>query len=147
MGALVDWHPVDLGAHVSAALVAQVGVDPARLDDVLMGCVSQVGEQAFNLGRNVALAAGLPATVAGTTIDRQCGSSQQAVHFAAQGVIAGAYDVVIASGVESMSTVPIGSSAAGRDAAGPGVAARYPAGLVPQGVCAALIAWRWGVSR
>src|SRR6185369_13305170 len=115
-GQLKDWHPVDLLAHTLEALVARSGIDPALIDDVIAGCVSQVGEQAVNVGRNTALAAGFPESVPGTTIDRQCGSSQQAIHFAAQGVISGAYDAVIACGVEAMSTVPIGSSSAGHDA-------------------------------
>ncbi len=112
-----------------------------------MGCVSQVGDQALNIGRNAALAAGFPDSVPGTSIDRQCGSSQQALHFAAQGVLAGAYDVVIAAGVESMSRVPMGSSLLpGRDPFGPLVHERYP-GLVPQGMSAELIAEKWGLSR
>ncbi len=155
-GALVSWHPVDLIAHVLRALVDRTGVDPALLDDVVAGCVSQVGEQAFNLGRNAALAAGFPDTVAGVTVDRQCGSSQQAVHFAAQGVIAGAYDLVVAAGVEHMSRVPMGESvvAAGSlpfrhgagDPFGTALHARYP-GLVPQGVAAERLAERAGHTR
>ncbi len=135
------------------ALVERVGVDPERIDDVILGCVSQVGEQAFNIGRNAALAAGFPATVPGTTVDRQCGSSQQAVHFAAQGVMAGAYDLVVAGGVEHMSRVPLGESvvAAGSlpfrhgagDPFGAALHARYP-GLVPQGVAADALAVRLG---
>jgi acetyl-CoA acetyltransferase family protein len=155
-GALASWHPVDLTAHVLRAVVDRAAVDPALLDDVVAGCVSQVGEQAFNLGRNAALAAGLPDTVAGVTVDRQCGSSQQAVHFAAQGVIAGAYDLVIAAGVEHMSRVPMGESvvAAGSlpfrhaagDPFGTALHARYP-GLVPQGVAAERLAERAGHTR
>lgn len=155
-GALASWHPVDLTARVVEALVARSGADPALVDDVIVGCVSQVGEQAFNLGRNAALAAGLPVTVAGVTVDRQCGSSQQAVHFAAQGVIAGAYDLVVAAGVEHMSRVPMGESvvAAGSlpfrhgagDPFGTALHARYP-GLVPQGVAAERLAERSGYSR
>jgi len=155
-GALAELHPVDLGAHVVAALVARAGIDPALVDDVIIGCVSQVGEQAFNLGRNVALAAGLPDTVPGTTVDRQCGSSQQAIHFAAQGVMAGAYDLVVAGGVEHMSRVPLGESvvAAGSlpfrhgagDPFGPALHTRYPA-LVPQGIAAEALAQRYGLSR
>ena len=121
-------------------------LDPAVVDDVIMGCVSQVGEQALNIGRNALLAAGFPDTVPGTTVDRQCGSSQQALHFAAQGVIAGAYDVVIAAGVESMSRVPMGSSVLGADPFGPRLVARYP-DLVPQGISAELIAEKWALSR
>ncbi|ADP82542.1 thiolase family protein [Pseudofrankia inefficax] len=146
-GALAGVHPVDLHAHAIRSLVERTGIDPALVDDVIGGTVGQIGEQAGNNARWAALAAGLPESVPGVTVDRQCGSSQQAIHFAAQGVIAGAYDVVIASGVESMSTVPIGSSSAGRDASGPGVAARYPQGLVPQGISAELIARRWDLSR
>ena len=155
-GALLSWHPVDLTAHVLRALVVRSGADPALLDDVIVGCVSQVGEQAFNLGRNAALAAGLPDTVAGVTVDRQCGSSQQAVHFAAQGVIAGAYDLVVAAGVEHMSRVPMGESvvAAGSlpfrhgagDPFGSALHARYP-GLVPQGIAAERLAERHGLTR
>nr|WP_300578495.1 hypothetical protein [Phenylobacterium sp.] len=112
-GKLKDWHPVDLGAVVLNELVDRTGMDPARVEDVIMGCVMQVGEQSINVGRNAALAAGFPESVCGTSVDRQCGSSQQAAHFAAQGVIAGAYDIVIAGGVESMSRVPLGSSRQG----------------------------------
>src|SRR5919201_6110641 len=111
-GALHPVHAVDLATHPLRALVERTGIDPARIEDVIMGCVGQVGEQGINIGRNAALAAGFPETVCGTSVDRQCGSSQQALHFAAQGVIAGAYDVVIAAGVESMSRVPMGTSVA-----------------------------------
>ena len=146
-GKLSGWHPVDLAAHTLAALVARNGLDPGVVDDVIMGCVSQVGEQTMNIGRNALLAAGFPDTVPGTTVDRQCGSSQQAAHFAAQGVIAGAYDVVIAAGVESMSRVPMGSSMlAGSDPFGAKLVERYP-GLVPQGISAELIAEQWGIAR
>src|SRR5215467_9155550 len=125
-GMLAEWHPVDLAAHVLRAIVDRTEVDPALIDDVIMGCVSQVGEQGLNIGRNAALAAGFPETVVGTTVDRQCGSSQQSLHFAAQGVIAGAYDVVIAAGVESMSRVPMGMSAAvGGQPFGPTMVRRY----------------------
>ena len=109
-GALYPVHAVDLAADTLKALVERTGLDPALVEDVIMGCVSQVGEQGLNVGRNAALAAGFPGPVCGTTVDRQCGSSQQSLHFAAQGVIAGAYDVVIAAGVESMSRVPMGTS-------------------------------------
>src|SRR6478672_1684046 len=109
-GSLAATHPVDLAAHSIQALVERTGIDPALVEDVIMGCVMQVGDQAVNVGRNAALAAGFPETVVGTSIDRQCGSSQQAAHFAAQGVIAGAYDVVIAAGVENMTRVPMGAS-------------------------------------
>lgn len=146
-GALSGVHPTMLLAQVLNALVERTGVDPATVDDVIAGCVGQVGEQSFNTGRQAVLAAGWPESVPATTIDRQCGSSQQAMHFAAQGVIAGAYDVVVAGGVESMSRVPMGSSTAGADPYGPGVSQRYPDGLVNQGVSAELIADKWGFSR
>jgi len=109
-GALREWHPVDLAAETLTALVERTGIDPGIVDDVIMGCVMQVGEQAANVARNAVLAAGWPEHVPGTTVDRQCGSSQQAAHFAAQGVIAGAYDVVVAAGVEVMTRVPMGAS-------------------------------------
>jgi len=147
-GALHGTHPVELLAHTLRALVDRTGVDPATIDDVIGGAVDQVGEQAANTTRWAALSAGLPESVPATTVDRQCGSSQQAAHFAAQGVIAGAYDLVIACGVESMSRVPMGSNVLpGADPFGPGVAARYPDGLVPQGISAELIAAKWGISR
>ena len=111
-GKLKDWHPTDLGAHVLKALQERNDLDPSIVDDVVTGCVSQVGEQAFNIGRSAVLAAGWPESVPATTVDRQCGSSQQAIHFAAQGVMAGAYDVVVALGVESMTRTPMGASAA-----------------------------------
>jgi acetyl-CoA acyltransferase len=146
-GALSGVHPVDLLAGVLADLVERNGLDPAVIDDVITGCVGQVGEQAINIGRHAVLAAGFPESVPATTIDRQCGSSQQAAHFGAQGVLAGAYDVVIACGVESMSRVPMGTSVAGMDPYGRRMAARYPAGLVNQGVSAELIAARWKLDR
>lgn len=146
-GGLAGVHPVDLHAHAIRALVERTGIEPALIDDVVSGAVGQIGEQSSNTARWAALAAGLPESVPAVTVDRQCGSSQQAVHFAAQGVLAGAYDLVIASGVESMSHVPIGSQAAGRDFLGAGVAARYPEGLVPQGISAELIADKWKLSR
>ncbi|EWM15748.1 thiolase family protein [Kutzneria sp. 744] len=146
-GALSGIHPVDLHAHAIRSLIERTGIDPALVDDVISGAVGQIGEQSGNTARWAALAAGLPESVPAVTVDRQCGSSQQAIHFAAQGVIAGAYDVVIASGIESMSHIPIGSQAAGQDFLGPGVAARYPEGLVPQGISAELIAKRWDLSR
>jgi acetyl-CoA acyltransferase len=146
-GALATVHPVDLHAHAIRTLVERTGIDPEAVDDVIGGAVGQIGQQSMNTTRWAALAAGLPDSVPAVTVDRQCGSSQQAIHFAAQGVIAGAYDVVIASGIESMSHIPIGSQAAGRDFLGPGVAARYPQGLVPQGISAELIAQRWNLSR
>jgi acetyl-CoA acyltransferase len=147
-GALNPVHPVDLLAHSLRALVERTGIDPTRIDDVIGGCVDQVAEQAMNTTRYAVLAAGLPESVPATTVDRQCGSSQQAVHFAAQGVISGAYDAVIACGVESMSRVPMWSNVPpGADPFGPGVAARYPDGLVPQGVSAELIAAKWELPR
>lgn len=146
-GSLSGVHPVDLHAHAIRALVERTGIDPTLVDDVISGAVGQVGEQSSNTARWAALAAGLPETVPAVTVDRQCGSSQQAIHFAAQGVIAGAYDVVIASGIESMSRVPMGSQSLGKDFFGTEVAARYPDGLVPQGISAELIAAKWGLSR
>ncbi|HEY3725133.1 MAG TPA: thiolase family protein [Acidimicrobiia bacterium] len=146
-GKLKDTHPVDLAAHTVKALVDRTGIDPALVEDVIMGCVMQVGDQAVNVGRNAALAAGFPETVVGTSIDRQCGSSQQAAHFAAQGVIAGAYDIVIAAGVENMTRVPMGASfIAGSQPFGPKMLERYP-NLVPQGISAELIAEKWNISR
>jgi acetyl-CoA acyltransferase len=146
-GKLKDVHPVELAAHTLRALVERNDVDPALIEDVIMGCVMQVGDQAVNIGRNAALSAGFPESVVGTSIDRQCGSSQQAAHFAAQGVMAGAYDVVIAAGVENMSRVPMGASfLPGSMPFGPGVIARYP-NLVPQGISAELIAEKWGITR
>ncbi|WIX75646.1 thiolase family protein [Amycolatopsis carbonis] len=146
-GQLSGLHPTDLLSGVLRALVERNGLDPVLIDDVIVGCVGQAGEQAMNIGRNAVLGAGLPESIPATTIDRQCGSSQQAAHFAAQGVIAGAYDIVIACGVESMSRVPMGTATLGADAFGPGVAARYPEGLVNQGVAAEIIAGRWKLDR
>ncbi len=147
-GRLKDWHPVDLMAQVLAALVQRTGIDAGTIDDVIVGCVSQVGEQGLNVGRNAALAAGFPETVPGTTVDRQCGSSQQAIHFAAQGVISGAYDIVIAGGVESMTRVPMGSTSQGPGAPfGPLMVERYHHGLVHQGISADLVAQKWELSR
>jgi len=146
-GKLKDTHPVDLAAHTLRSLVERTGIDPAVVEDVIMGCVMQVGDQAVNVGRNAALAAGFPEDTVGTTVDRQCGSSQQAAHFAAQGVIAGAYDVVIAAGVESMTRVPMGASITpGSMPFGAGMMQRYPA-LVPQGISAEMIAEKWNLSR
>ncbi|KQP68594.1 acetyl-CoA acetyltransferase [Microbacterium sp. Leaf288] len=145
-GALSAVHPVDLVAGVLTALLERSGLESRQIDDVLMGCVSQVADQSLNIARQAVLAAGFDDTVPAVTIDRQCGSSQQAAHFAAQGVIAGAYDIVIAAGVESMSRVPLGSSAHGGTVSH-GVAHRYPDGLVNQGVSAELIAQKWGFSR
>jgi len=146
-GALAALHPADLLATVLRSLVERVGIDPALLDDVIGGCLSQVGEQAVNITRNAVLAAGFPVTVPATTVDRQCGSSQQAVAFAAQGVLAGAYDVVIACGVEQMSRNPINAATLGRDPWGPMVRERFPDGLVHQGISAELIAARWDLHR
>lgn len=147
-GALVDIHPVDLSAMVLKGMVERTGIDPGVVDDVVWGCVSQVGEQSFNVGRNAALAAGFPEDVVGTTVDRQCGSSQQAAHFAAAGVIAGQYDVAIAGGVESMSRVPMFSNTEGGDGPfGPMMKDRYDNGLVNQGISAEMIAEKWGLSR
>jgi acetyl-CoA acyltransferase len=148
-GKLKDVHPVDLAALVLQAVVDRNGIDPALIEDVIMGCVMQVGEQGINIARSAALAAGFPETTVGTTIDRQCGSSQQAAHFAAQGVMAGAYDVVIAAGVESMTRVPMGASVADGKYGfpfGPMMTGRYP-NLVPQGISAELIAEKWNISR
>ena len=151
-GKLKDWHPVDLAAETLKALQSRTDVDPGTIEDVVMGCVMQVGEQAFNVARNAVLAAGWPEDVPGTTVDRQCGSSQQAAHFAAQGVMAGAYDIVVAAGVEVMTRVPMGSAMADGKFGfpfGPAVSARYApeGGLVPQGISAELIADKWGLSR
>lgn len=145
-GALSAVHPVDLAAGVLTAVLERNGLDSVQIDDVLLGCVSQIGDQAMNIARQAVLAAGFDETVPATTIDRQCGSSQQAAHFAAQGVMAGAYDIVIAGGVESMSRVPLGSSRQGGTPAH-GIRRRYPQGLVNQGVSAELIAARWGIGR
>ncbi|WP_330255009.1 acetyl-CoA C-acyltransferase [Nocardia sp. NBC_00565] len=146
-GALSGSHPVELLARVLSELVVRNNLDPARIEDVIAGCVEQVSEQSFNIARSAVLAAGFPESVPATTVDRQCGSSQQAVHFAAQGVIAGAYDIVIAGGVESMSRVPMGTGSSGADTFGPSIAARYPEGLVKQGVAAELVAARWKLDR
>jgi acetyl-CoA acyltransferase len=146
-GALSGVHPVELSAHILRSLAERSGIDPAAVDDVVWGCVSQTGEQTLDIARTAVLAAGWPESVTGVTVDRQCGSSQQAVHFAAAGLIAGQYDVVVAGGVESMSRVPMGSSAQGQDPFGPSFLARYH-GVVPnQGVGAEMIAERWGFSR
>lgn len=146
-GQLHNIHPVDLLAETLRGLVDRAGIDPAEVDDVISGCVSQAGEQTFNIARNAVLAAGFPESVPATTVDRQCGSSQQAAHFAAQGVIAGAYDVAIACGIESMSRVPMGSSMAGENPFGSKMFERYPEGLVNQGISAELIAAKWGFDR
>ncbi|MFD3744710.1 thiolase family protein [Nocardia sp. NPDC058633] len=147
-GALHDVHPVDLLAHSLRAVVERSGMDPVLIDDVIGGIVTQVGEQGSNMTRRAALAAGYPESVPATTVDRQCGSSQQAIHFAAQGVIAGAYDIVVAAGVESMGRVPMGANLVGADdLSGLAFAQRYPDDLVPQGISAELIAAKWGLTR
>jgi acetyl-CoA acyltransferase len=146
-GALAGTHPVDLLAGVLEALLARTGLEPARVDDVVAGCSLPVGEQAGNIARHALLAAGMPVEVPGVTIDRKCGSFQQALHFAAQGVIAGAYDAAIACGVEMMSTVPMKANRLGRDDVGPRFRARFPDGLVGQGIAAELIAARWKLDR
>jgi len=147
-GGLKSWHPVDLLAHTLKTIVQRNKLDPALVDDVVAGCVGQVGEQAFNVARNAVLAAGFPESVPGTTVDRQCGSSQQAAHFAAQGVIAGSYDVAIACGVESMSRVPMGSNGAGPGQPfGPLVMRRYNDVMFHQGIGAEMMAERWKITR
>jgi len=156
-GSLSGWHPADLLAEALSALVQRTGIDPAIVDDVIAGCVNQVGSQALNIGRSAVLAAGWPETVPSTTVDRQCGSSQQSAHFAAQGVIAGAYDVAIACGVENMTQIPMRSQLENPrlgKAFGPRVDARYAhletfghKGRIAQGLSAELIAQRWDISR
>src|SRR6266571_304707 len=146
-GSLKEIHPVDLLAEVLKEVVNRSGVDPELIEDNITGCVSQVGEQSLNVGRNGWLAAGFPETIPSTTVDRQCGSSQQAIHFAAQGVMAGAYDLVMASGVENMTRVPMGSSMVGANPFGQQLFARYEGKLVPQGISADLIATKWNITR
>ena len=150
-GKLKDWHPVDLAAEVLRAVVERNGLDPALIDDVIMGCLDQVGEQGANIGRLAALAAGLPDSVPGTTVDRQCGSSQQAAHFAAQGVMAGAYDIVIAAGVESMTRVPFFANLPDpSEAYGPRFRARYDLGpddFLDTGVAGEIVADKWEIGR
>ena len=146
-GRLKNTHPADLLGSVLRGLVERTGIDPERVDDVITGCVDQVGEQSLNIGRNAWLGAGLPESVPATTVDRQCGSSQQAAHFAAQGVIAGAYDVAIACGVESMTRVPMLSNVIGQNPFGNGMMERYGDTLVPQGLSAEMIAAKWGITR
>jgi acetyl-CoA acyltransferase len=148
-GKLKDWHPVDLLGEVLDALVARNDLDPGLIDDVVAGCVMQTGEQAVNVARNAALAAGFPESVPGTTVDRQCGSGQQAAHFAAQGVAAGAYDVAVAAGVESMTRIPLGVTMQQGPGIpfGPRMIERYDDGLVPQGLSAEMIAEEWGMTR
>jgi acetyl-CoA C-acetyltransferase/acetyl-CoA acyltransferase len=146
-GALAALHPVELLAQVLKSLIARNDLDPGSVEDVIIGCVSQVGEQSATVGRMAWLAAGFPEHVPATTIDRMCGSSQQAVHFAAQGIMAGAYDIVIAGGVESMSRVKMGASRLDRDPVGPSVRERYAPGLVHQGISAELVSARYGLDR
>jgi len=146
-GSLAGIHPVDLLATVLQEVVTRAGVDPGLIEDNITGCVSQSGEQSLNIGRNAWLAAGFPETIPGTTVDRQCGSSQQSIHFAAQGVMAGAYDLVMASGIEHMTRVPMGSSMAGANPFGNMLVTRYEGKLVPQGISAELIATKWGLTR
>jgi len=148
-GQLSGWHPADLAGEVLSQLAQRSDLDPGVVDDVVFGCGSQVGDQAMNLGRNAVLAAGWPESVPATTVDRQCGSSQQAAHFAAQGVMSGAYDVAVAAGVELMSTTPMGSSSQSGRPFGPRMIARYESvgGLVHQGTSAEMIADHWGLTR
>jgi acetyl-CoA acyltransferase len=146
-GALHGLHPVDLLAQCLSALADRTGIDPVSVEDVITGCVIQAGEQAGNIGRQAVLAAGWPDSVPAVSLDRKCGSAQQAIDFAACGIIAGAYDVVVAAGVEMMSTVPAKANRLGRDNIGTALADRYPDGLVHQGVSAELIAARRGISR
>jgi len=146
-GGLAEVHPADLSAVVLRALAERTGINPVDVEDVMWGCVSQVGEQSWNVGRTAVLAAGWPESVPATTMDRQCGSSQQAVHFAAATVLSGQADLVVAGGVESMSRVPMGSSAAGADPYGAAVAERYGTAGFNQGVGAEMMAARWGLSR
>jgi len=145
-GALSDIHAVDLLAQVLTGLINHSGIDPGDVDDVLMGCVSQVGEQSGTPGRQAWLAAGYPQHVPSTTIERKCGSGQQALDFAIQGVMAGAYEVAIAGGIESMSRMPMGSNRMGMDPQGPTVRQRFP-DLTSQGVAAELVAQKWNISR
>ena len=146
-GALVGVHPVDLLAAVLAALQERTGIDPGRIDDVIAGCVLPVGEQSGNVARHAVLAAGWPEEVPATTIDRKCGSAQQALQFAAQAIVAGEQDAVIAAGVDMMSTVPMKANRLGRDELGPRLRERYSDGMVRQGISAELIAARWGIGR
>lgn len=146
-GALSGIHPVDLLAQVLSTVLERNGLDSRQIDDVLVGCVSQVGEQSTNVARNAVLSAGFDPSVPAATIDRQCGSSQQAATFAAQGVMAGQYDIVVAGGVESMSRVPLGSSTGGQSPFGAQMREHFPEDLVNQGVSAELIAHKWGFSR
>jgi acetyl-CoA acyltransferase len=146
-GGLAGVHPADLSSHVLTALAERAGIDPVVVEDVVWGCVGQVGEQTFDIARNAVLGAGWPESVPGVTLDRQCGSSQQAVSFAAASVVAGHYDVVVAGGVESMSRVPMGMSAAGQNPFGTGFLERYAGQRPNQGIGAEMIVDRWGLSR
>ena len=146
-GALSGVHPVELLSQVIACLIQRTGIDPAQVDDVVAGCVSQVGEQTGPIGRWAWLAAGLPDSVPSVAVNRACGSSQQAIDFAAQAVIAGACDIVVAAGVESMSRIPMFTARLGQDVYGPAVTRRYTPGLIPQGVSAELVASRWKLDR
>lgn len=146
-GALAEVHPVDLSAHVLTALVERAQVEPAEIDDVIWGCVSQVGDQAGSVGRLAVLAAGWPESVPSTVVDRRCGSSQQAVHFAAAGIAAGHYEFAIAGGVESMSRVPMGSAGRGGEPYPASVLERYGVGGFNQGIGAEMMAAKWGLSR
>lgn len=156
-GSLSGWHPAELAAQTLLALQARTGIDPAVIDDVMMGCVTQVGTQSTNIARTAVLAAGWPESIPGTTVDRQCGSSQQALHFAAQSVMSGVNRAVVAAGIECMSTEPMFSNAPGGDITavyGEAVRARYRSresygqfGLVPQGIAAELMADRWSLRR
>jgi acetyl-CoA acyltransferase len=148
-GMLKGWHPVDLLGHTLSGLVARNKLDPATIDDVIAGCVMQVGEQSLNIARNAVLAAGFPESVPGTTVDRQCGSSQQAIHFAAQGVLASSYDITIACGVESMSRVPMGAAATSGPGKpfGPAMLKRYNNSPFNQGISAEMLAERWKLTR
>ncbi|EME57025.1 Acetyl-CoA C-acetyltransferase [Rhodococcus ruber BKS 20-38] len=145
-GALAGVHPSDLLGQVLAGLVARNDLDPGLIDDVVIGCVNQSGEQSATPGRQALLAAGFPTHVPSVTVERKCGSGQQAIDFAVQGIVAGAYDIVVAGGVESMSRVPMGSAAMGKDPHGPAVRERFP-DLVPQGIAAELVAQKWALSR
>jgi acetyl-CoA acyltransferase len=145
-GALSTVHAVDLLAAVLTGLVERTGIDPGTVDDVMVGCVGQAGEHSATPGRQAWLAAGYPVHVPSVTIERKCGSGQQALEFAVQSIVAGANDIVIAAGLESMSRVPMGSARMGADPHGPGVRSRFP-DLVPQGVSAELVADKWGLTR
>ena len=146
-GGLAGTHPLDLSAHVLRSVAERSGIDPTLVDDVIWGCVSQIGEQTLDIARNAVLAAGWPETVTGVTVDRQCGSSQQSVHFAAAGLIAGHYDLVVAGGVESMSRVPMGSSVGAQNPFTQSFLDRYDGAYPNQGVGAEMIAAQWGLSR